>query len=39
VFNGFINRRIETLASRLNVLVERVVTIDQKNIDDLAAKR
>ena len=30
VFNSFINRRIETLASRLNVLVERVVTIDQK---------
>lgn len=31
VFNGFINRRIDTLASRLNVLVERVITIDEKN--------
>ena len=30
VFNGYINRRIETLAARLNVLVERIVTIDTK---------
>ncbi|MFA5257142.1 MAG: MotA/TolQ/ExbB proton channel family protein [Opitutales bacterium] len=36
VFNGFLNRRIETLAARLNVLVERIVTIDQKNIEKAA---
>jgi biopolymer transport protein ExbB len=31
VFNSYLNRRIDTLAARLNVLVERIVTIDQKN--------
>jgi biopolymer transport protein ExbB len=31
LFNSVINRRIETLASRLNVLVERIVAIDEKN--------
>ena len=35
VFNGYLNRRIDTLAARLNVLVERIVTIDQKNQNHL----
>jgi biopolymer transport protein ExbB len=39
VFNGFLNRRIETLAARLNVLVERIVTIDQKNIEKAALNK
>ncbi len=30
VFNSYLNRRIELLAARLNVLVERIVTIDEK---------
>jgi biopolymer transport protein ExbB len=29
--NAYINRRIDTLAARLNVLVERVIYIDQKS--------
>lgn len=38
VFNSYMNRRVEMLAARLNVLVERIVTIDTKNEADKAAR-
>lgn len=31
VFNAYLNRRIDTLAARLNVLVERIISIDERN--------
>ncbi|MBN1404827.1 MAG: MotA/TolQ/ExbB proton channel family protein [Opitutales bacterium] len=38
VFNSYMNRRVEMLAARLNVLVERIVTIDTKNEAEKAAR-
>jgi biopolymer transport protein ExbB len=30
IFSAYLNRRIDTLAARLNVIIERIVTIDEK---------